>query len=136
MTKKIKLFTLEEANSLVPILTPMVQELQDLRSQIDKLEVEIDSLELIAEGVPEGSQSAQELEEKISKLNEMIGQMNKLLKEIEVIGCSPKSIEIGLIDFLSEKEGRHIYLCWQLGEPQIKHWHETGEGFANRQPIE
>ncbi len=43
--------------------------------------------------------------------------------------------ESGLIDFPAEREGRVVYLCWQLGEDRITHWHEPETGFAGRQPL-
>ena len=136
MTENLKLFTIEKANQLIPVLTPMVQDLQDLRVQIDKLEVEIDALELIAKGTSHESQTSQELNEKVSVLNATIREMNLALKKVETLGCSPKSIEIGLVDFLSEYQGRHVYLCWRIGETEITHWHEMDEGFVNRKPVD
>ena len=136
MTENLKLFTIEKANELIPVLTPMVQDLQDLRVQIDKLEVEIDALELIAKGTSHESQTSQELNEKVSVLNATIREMNLVLKKVEALGCSPKSIEIGLVDFLSEYQGRHVYLCWRIGETEITHWHEMDEGFVNRKPVD
>jgi hypothetical protein len=47
-----------------------------------------------------------------------------------------KDIDIGLLDFPCEFEGRTILLCWKLGEPAITHWHGTDEGFASRKPID
>jgi hypothetical protein len=136
MTENLKLFTLEKANELIPVLTPMVQDLQDLRVQIDKLEVEIDALELIAKGTSHESQTSQDLNEKVSVLNTTIREMNLALKNVETLGCSPKSIEIGLVDFLSEYQGRHVYLCWRIGEIEVTHWHEMDEGFTNRKPVD
>ncbi|MDO8611932.1 MAG: DUF2203 family protein [Dehalococcoidia bacterium] len=40
------------------------------------------------------------------------------------------------MDFLSEREGRDVYLCWKLGEPDIRWWHELETGFAGRRPLE
>ena len=27
-------------------------------------------------------------------------------------------------------------LCWHVGEPAVAFWHETGEGYAGRKPID
>jgi hypothetical protein len=32
-------------------------------------------------------------------------------------------------------DGREVYLCWRLGEPEVAHWHELNEGFAGRQKL-
>ena len=42
----------------------------------------------------------------------------------------------GLIDFPSVREGKRIYLCWRLGEPAVRHWHEMDTGFLGRQPVD
>jgi hypothetical protein len=33
------------------------------------------------------------------------------------------------------QDGRIVYLCWQLGEPEISWWHELEAGFSGRQPL-
>jgi len=38
------------------------------------------------------------------------------------------------VDFPSLREGREVYLCWQLGEERVAFWHELNVGFAGRQP--
>ena len=58
------------------------------------------------------------------------------LAEIDSIGVQVKDIDIGLLDFPCEVDGRTILLCWKLGEKSITHWHGTDEGFAGRKPID
>ncbi len=47
-----------------------------------------------------------------------------------------KDIPTGLIDFRAMREGREIYLCWRLGEPEVEYWHELTTGFDGRQPLD
>jgi len=135
MTKNVRLFTLEEANQLLPTLIPILKELQELRGAVDKLEVEIDSLELILKGAPEDGKVRGELEEKVSGLNQAIAEMQKLIYKIESFGCILRNIELGLIDFLSQTEDRNIFLCWHLKEEKVTYWHETNENFDVRKPL-
>jgi hypothetical protein len=58
------------------------------------------------------------------------------LAEIDSIGVQVKDLDIGLLDFPCEVEGRTILLCWKLGEKSITHWHGTDEGFAGRKPVD
>jgi hypothetical protein len=44
-----------------------------------------------------------------------------------------KDLQMGLIDFYHEREGRIVYLCWRLGEPEVLFWHDLDTGFAGRQ---
>ena len=50
-------------------------------------------------------------------------------------GILVKSIQHGLVDFPSIREGREVYLCWHAGEPEIQSWHQVDVGFAGRQPL-
>ena len=51
-------------------------------------------------------------------------------------GIEIKDLGRGLIDFPSLRNGRIVYLCWQLGEGcEIEYWHEQDGGFAGRKPL-
>ena len=39
------------------------------------------------------------------------------------------------VDFPSQRNGEMVYLCWQLGEDEISHWHDMEAGFAGRQQL-
>ena len=43
--------------------------------------------------------------------------------------------QTGLVDFPGEREGRRVWLCWQLGEDRVAHWHELDSGFAGRRQL-
>ena len=58
------------------------------------------------------------------------------LAEIDSIGVQVKDIDIGLLDFPCEVDGRVVLLCWKMGEASITHWHGTDEGFAGRKLID
>ena len=58
------------------------------------------------------------------------------LAEISAIGVMVKDLDIGLLDFPCEVDGRTILLCWKLGEKAITHWHGVEEGFAGRKPVD
>jgi hypothetical protein len=54
---------------------------------------------------------------------------------VQELGCVVKDVELGLVDFHSQVEGRHVLLCWQFGEAAIGHFHGLDEGFGQRQPL-
>lgn len=58
------------------------------------------------------------------------------MQELAELGVECKSLETGLFDFPSERDGRPVYLCWQRGERTVAHWHEIDAGFAGRQPLD
>lgn len=65
----------------------------------------------------------------------MVDELNDGLARINARGVEVKSVDEGLLDFPSEREGRTVYLCWRLGEDRIGWWHELDTGFASRQPL-
>ncbi len=62
------------------------------------------------------------------------GRLRELLQELHNLGVELKGSN-GLVDFPALLHGREIYLCWQLGEPEVMYWHEKDAGFRGRQPI-
>ena len=43
--------------------------------------------------------------------------------------------ESGLVDFPAERDGRHMFLCWRLGEEHVDWWHDEDSGFLGRKPL-
>lgn len=61
--------------------------------------------------------------------------LSELQEELEKVGCEVKDYRLGLVDFPALLEGREVYLCWQIGEECVAHWHETNTDYARRRPI-
>ncbi len=131
---QLKVFTVEEANRLLPKLTQLLGELQGRRDVIHAMEVEIDAIELVADKDESGSAPA--LSRKVEEYNQTVQRFYEAIDEIHELGCFLKDIEGGLIDFYGLHQGRVVYLCWKLGEPEVGYWHEVGRGFAYRQPVD
>lgn len=58
------------------------------------------------------------------------------VEAIQEMGVLVKDLDIGLCDFPCQMNGRVVYLCWKLGEPEIRFWHEVEDGYTGRQPLE
>ena len=122
-----KLFTLEEANALVPQLLDWVPEIQKLSGSMNRDFPDIRNAREKSKwngGSTEGT----------GYLNVVL-KYNHLIQEIESVGCEIKGIREGLVDFPSIREGREVYLCWRMPEKEIRFWHRLDTGFAGRQPI-
>ena len=130
---QLKVFTVDEANQLLPKLTAWIRELQEKRGAILSLEVEIDALELVADKDQNGGLTV--LNNKIEEYTRTVNRFYGLADEIHELGCFLKDIDQGLVDFYTLYKGRVVYLCWQMGEPEVAHWHEIGRGYTYRQPI-
>ncbi len=130
-----KYFTLEEANRTLPLVRAIVTDIVSQYRVVHDLHQRLTSLTTVprrrrSEDDPyaqERAQSEAELEAEEAKLREFVDELEKLGVELK----GPD----GLCDFPSFLDGREIYLCWRLGEPEIQYWHERHAGFAGRQPI-
>jgi len=126
-------FTREEAEALLPAISVVLRKIQDGRKAILQTQEELDALRLQAAG------NGHHLHERMMKLQRELSlhaqALRKLADELDSFGCELKDPDLGLIDFLSLRDGREIYLCWHLGEERINFWHYLHTGFAGRQPL-
>ena len=128
-----KYFTPDEATRLLPQLRELVPEAQERKRRVDELRNDLALLAMKAAG--DGRLAEEEMRAKRDALDEAVRAFDEALERIVSLGCEVKGIDQGLIDFLSLREGREVYLCWRLGEEQISYWHEVHSGFAGRQPL-
>jgi hypothetical protein len=129
-----RLFTLQEANGLLPRLEPVMRRLiarrQELREHQERL-AEFRSLASRTGGALPGSHHARAKEESAR----LLAEINEGVRGIETLGCVIKDLDLGLVDFPASRGREQVYLCWRLGEPEIRHWHGLQEGFAGRKPL-
>jgi hypothetical protein len=60
-----------------------------------------------------------------------------VIKSIATYGIQIKNLDSGLIDFPHlRNNGEEVYLCWRLGEEDIRFWHRIPDGFQGRKNIE
>ena len=130
-----KLFTLDEANHLVPTLDPLlrrvVEQRQALREHAQVIE------EFRAEAGKSGGGMPGGRFGKARAAAERLGtEIAEGIRQIEALGCVLKDLDQGLVDFLSRRGDETVFLCWRLGESSIQYWHGLKEGFAGRKPLE
>ena len=56
-------------------------------------------------------------------------------ERIRELGVVLKDLDMGLLDFPHEREGRVVFLCWHPPEERVAFWHELEAGYAGRQPL-
>ncbi|MBI3319599.1 MAG: DUF2203 domain-containing protein, partial [Candidatus Omnitrophica bacterium] len=130
-------FTLEEANRLLVKIVPLVQQLQSLQVSITTTNQQLDeAVRKLSEG---NGYPIQELQQQIEELTQhqlnLIEAFQSALQQVEGFGCFLKDLNQGLVDFYSLRDDEPIFLCWRLGEDQVRFWHRVEDGFAGRQPI-
>ena len=125
----MKLFTVEDANSLLPTVRGIVRKVQRAYARVSASQ---EQARAAAEGASRGGggmEGGAAYVESLSELAEASG-------ELEELGVQLKDYVRGLIDFPTLREGRVVLLCWQMGEgDRLEWWHEVEAGFAGRQPL-
>jgi hypothetical protein len=129
-----KLFTLAEANSLLPTLEPLMRRLQAKRQELREHQQTLEEFRARAirdGGVLPGSEIAQAKGESAR----LLAEIQEGIQQIESRGCVVKDLDHGLVDFLARRGRQQVFLCWRLGENEIRYWHGLQEGFAGRKPL-
>ncbi len=131
-----KLFTVEEANALVPYLQKTIDTLQHQVRDVVRLKRQIEVLKLICDSpVSQHNVDFQEFQQKSALYHQLIGQADALIREVRAKGCLLRDVHTGIVDFYAEIDGRVVFLCWRRGEPDIAYWHPVGEGYGQRRSI-
>ena len=125
----MKLFTVEEANQLLPVVRP---KLEKIRAQYEVLATMRELAQAAAVSAEQGGGGM----EGGTQYVRVLYDIGKLTTELHETGIQLKDYSRGLIDFPCLRDGRVVLLCWQLGEPErIAWWHEVEAGFAGRQKL-
>jgi hypothetical protein len=129
-------FTLDEAQSLLPVLESLLRTAISGKKIMEDVDGEMQALghRIFLNG---GSHlDVLAIARRKAERVKAEQRAKDAIAEIDSIGVQVKDLDIGLLDFPCAVEGRVVLLCWKMGEPSITHWHSTDEGFAGRKPID
>ena len=132
----MKTFTLDEAQSLLPVVESLLNRALEAKQAAGDLREEMASLMrrvFVSGGMFLDIGAAQK--RKVT-LEALVQRAKDALEEIDSIGVQIKDLDIGLLDFPCLLDGETVLLCWKRGEPRIEFWHRIEDGFAGRQPID
>jgi hypothetical protein len=132
----MKTFTLEEAQSLLPVLEALLkraiegkQEAEEVESGLAELSRRIYLSGGMRVDVGAVAKRRAEMETHLQRVRESVA-------EIDSIGVQVKDLETGLLDFPCRLDDQIVLLCWRMGEPAIEYWHTLESGVQGRQPVD
>jgi len=133
-----KLFTVEEANQLLPQVRKGLQELQKRQSKILRIEQKkaVEELSWLREDgtvSPKAQATVSRLDE---TLEDEVRGFEEELERFSSLGAQLKDLGEGLVDFYAARGGTLVFLCWKEGEDQVRYWHDLESGFAGRRSLE
>ena len=141
------MFSIEEANALVPQLSDMVKSQLELAGQIQRLAVDLGEHPMLkrsavkrdgdAELVDITPQPDDDIEVRAikRKLGLQIRRYRDGWREIRGLGVVVKDPASGLLDLYSRIDDRLVWLCWRYGEQSIDHYRELDASSAGRKPL-
>ena len=120
-------FSLAEANAALGWVTERIEAIREARDRL----AEPEAHEALSEVAPSNGGGAP-----AKVVGEAFRDVRRKLVELQAAGIVLRDLDRGLVDFPAMRDGREVYLCWELGEDRVTHWHELESGFAGRQPLE
>ena len=125
----MKLFTVDEANSLIPTVRSIVRSIQKSHRRLI-------TFQSIAKHAAEGAEHGGGGMPFGPRYAELLVDLSTRAGQLEGLGIQLKDYQQGLIDFPSMRDGRVVLLCWKADEgDQLEWWHDVEAGFAGRQPL-
>jgi hypothetical protein len=137
---KRRVFTVGEANSLLPHLRETLSRIQALRRVVADRTDQLKILDVIwGRTVSEADNpDHDDFKRHRRVIGGAVEEMEKLIRE-EILALGVRfpqgGIEHGLLDFPSVLDGRWVYLCWMDTEKELMAWHEKEGGFASRKTL-
>jgi len=131
MTVSQQLFTLRQANALIPQLEIAMGKLLHHRATLAGAIGELAG----TTGVEPDKFTVPQILELRPELRALMDEVQRLIEQVELLGGQLKGLDLGLVDFPAELNGEVVLLCWQFGEKEITHYHSLDGGFAGRKPL-
>jgi hypothetical protein len=129
----IRIFSLEEANLLLPLVKGELARLRELRKRIVSRQSMVDIEEMTGAGEPASQERIGQI---LREIEADVHVFHRLSEELNATGCELKDLDNGLIDFYGMHGGEVVYFCWKEGEECVSHWHTLDSGFKGRKKLE
>lgn len=123
------LYTPQDANKALPEVKRKFASIAAQKNKVVAIQQEIQSI------IDSGSPFSAFIKKK-QELNGMVSELYRAIEQLEGTGVMIKSVDEGLLDFPSRRFNEEVWLCWKVGEDEIKFWHGKDEGFMGRKPLE
>jgi hypothetical protein len=125
-----RIYTIEEANALIPQVRAVLLQLAVEQRRLDASHAEMHR-QLDTNGDPQSAAAAVRKEVEVADIRE---GMRTLLVHLGEMGIELRDVEMGLLDFPGQRDGVPVWLCWRLADPRVAFWHGPDEGYASRKP--
>ncbi len=129
-------FTVAEAQAVIPKVAEHLRRAVSLKAELaaaaGEIEAETERVRMAGGALVDH----RKLRDAAGRRDAAAARLRETLVAIQENGCQVKDLDMGLLDFPTLLDGEEVCLCWKLGEPEIRFWHGTQEGFRGRKPID
>ena len=130
-----RLFTVETANKMLPLVSAIAGELIPLWENVNSTQRRLKHLTEIR-GIEQGNPYSDELAAMQERLNQQTRVVESLIEELRDLGVEFKgSKRQSHICFPTMLEDKLAYLSWYPGDLEVAHWIEFDAEFSERQKI-
>jgi hypothetical protein len=133
---RLTLFSVEDANRLLPELRPELERLKLGTRELDLVEARLEVLSVVTAGASADNPDRAEQRVLTTRRDRLRRDIGAGLEAVHRRGVLVKDLDRGLVDFYALRGDRLVFLCWQLGESEVLHWHSLEGGFGGRQRID
>ena len=132
-----RIFTVREANQVLPKLEPIFQDLDAVRSRLRKLKGKMDVLEMLWGGEVhlEENPDYREYLHYSEQLLEAKGEFEQIHSRFADLEVVLKNLDSGLVDFYGVIDSRLVFLCWKRNEKSVGYFHHLDSGYSGRNEI-
>ena len=137
MRTPTKLFTLSEANALIPNIRERYLIILEKKESHARRHDELFLHELLTEAESElgKNPSLDNLELEIHGFEASMAEFVQDIKAILDLGCTFRTNELCCIDFPAKNGSEIIYYCWKPEEAKIAFYHPAQNGSEERLPL-
>jgi hypothetical protein len=121
-----KHYTREEARELLPLVRPWLQQLNQLRRDLESYDKRLGSL------MNPGNDVGGDL---VNTWIRTLARMQEVLAEFQRRQILIKDLGRGLVDFPAILGGKEVFLCWEQDEDDIEFWHDLDTGYSGRERL-
>jgi len=121
-----KHYTLEEARALLPLVRRWLEQLGEVRSELEKHEKQLAAL--AEPGRDLGGPP-------VNAWVRVMAAAREILLEFQRREILLKDADRGLVDFPAIREGKEVFLCWEKDEDDIEFWHDLDAGYSGRERL-
>jgi hypothetical protein len=132
----MKTFTLDEAQSLVPVLESLLKRAIEAKAAAESIEQDLQRLAQRVFLTGGMRVDVVAVSRQRTAMDALVQRAKDAVAEIDAIGVQVKDLETGLLDFPCRVDEEVVLLCWKMGETRITHWHTVEAGFRGRQPLD